>query len=81
MRASELEIFHNYIHLPNDAISMQLLTITNNNHEWYHKRKGRSSFRNYNLFLIKMKGGQMRQNLEGHRFLYIFFSMRKVGDH
>ena len=28
MRASELEHFHNYIHL-----SMQLLTITNNNHD------------------------------------------------
>ena len=77
--ASELENFHNYIHL-----TMQLLTITNNCHEWFHKRKGRSSFRNNNVFLIKMKWGQMRQKmhllyLEGHHFLYIFFSMRKAG--
>ena len=46
--ASELENFHNYVHINTNAISMQLLTITNNNHTWYHKRKGRSSFRNDN---------------------------------
>ena len=32
-----------------NAISMQLLTISNINHKWYHKIKGRSSFRNNNV--------------------------------
>ena len=31
--ASDLDIFHKYIHLYTNAISMQLLTITNNSHE------------------------------------------------
>ena len=62
---------------------------TNNNHERYHKRTGRSSLRKKYIIVLdkKMTGRQIRQKMhllsheddEGHRFLIFLFSMRKVG--